>query len=204
MEIKKEYLRVSSGGTDDKGTKLEPEEQNVDRVMTVDANITSGGGMKNEGTMAINIVASSSVIDLATRSKGLCGNCKYFDNETWKRDLNRIQSPFGSIVAKKMLNELRMMLLQTGNANLKEGPDGDIDLEGKLQEHGYCKALFAVYKERGETNEDATVLVIPESSCPAEFCNETQPLGWFRPASREAAKMGMRNYDKLLNTAQGK
>lgn len=204
MDIKKEYLRVSVGATDEKGDKLEPEEQQVDRVMTVDANVTSGGGMKQEGSMAINIVASSSVIDLATRSKGLCGNCRYFDNKTWRRDLERIQSPFGSIIAKKMLNELRMMLLQTGNANLKETPDGDIDLEGKLQEHGYCKALFAVYKDRGESNEDATVLVIPESSCPAEFCNETQPLGWFRPINKAAEKTGVGNYDRLLNAARGK
>lgn len=211
MKIRKDILQVGSGMLSVDGTKLEAEQQPVRRVLTVDAPVTHGSGPgngRNVGAIATEIVTENqSAIDVATHRMSLCGNCKWFRNPEWIRDLNNADSPLATIERRRMVNEIRGALLTTRNANLAEmheGQDGDLDVEAALRQLGYCKALFETFKNMGNSNEDATVLVHPLSCCPDDVRKQMPPHGFYEPKDREAKKVGTANYDRIMSKASGK
>lgn len=211
MKIKKDMLQIGSGFTDKDGTKLAPEAQPVRRVVTIDAPVSLKGphGVTETGKgIPTEIVTDNrNAVDVARGFQYLCGNCKWFRNKEWLRDLANADSPMASMVQRKMVNEIRGALLSTQNANLTElhsGQDGDLDVEAALKTLGYCKALFHFFKNKGESDEDSLVLLHPISSCPTDIRNANPPMGMFEPKDNEARKVATQNYDRVMQKAAGK
>ena len=210
MKIKRDVLQIASGAMAVDGTKLEPEQQPARRVVTVDAPVALGQGThgQNVGSMPVQIVTESqNAGDLAEAMTHLCGNCKWFRNQEWIRDLKNADSPMAPMEQRRAINEIRGALLSTQNANLADmhtGQDGDLDVEAALHQLGYCKALYEFNKNRGESNEDATVLVHPLSCCPADIRKHNPPGGFFVAKDNEAKRVGGKNKDRIMRQAQGK
>lgn len=209
MKIKQDLLRISSGALNLKGDRLEPEEQLVRREITTAAETKLGAGQTGTvvGALPTQIITETTVADMAQSVMSMCGNCKHYRNDLWLRDLKNADSPGAPIEKRRMVNKIRAALMQTQNAGVAEqsaGADGDFDVEHALRMLGYCKALYEFLKAKGESTEDAMVLVHPASRCPEDVQKSVPPVGFFEFASEEARQIAAKNYDNLLQTAQGK
>jgi hypothetical protein len=209
MKIKADLLKISTNATDVRGVKLEPEQQLARREQVVDAFVRLGYGQGGNvvGSMATSIITDQTAGDLAVSLRGTCGNCKWFDNTRWREDLAVGDAQSAPIERRRMVNKIRAALLKTNNAKvqqLHEGQDGDADVEHMLQALGYCKALFAFYKNQGQANDDALVLVHPISRCPEDAVKNTPPHGLFEPANAAAEAAATAAYDDIMMRAQGK
>lgn len=209
MRIKKDLLKISSGALNVKGERLEPEEQVVRREVTVAIDAKHGQGKigKHVGTIQGSIVTDTTALETATAMRHLCGNCKFFRNDLWMRDLKKNDSPESPIEKRRAVNQIRAALLQTQNMKMTEfssSQDGDFEVEHAMRSLGYCQALFEFQKAQGKNNEEATTLVHPASSCPQDVKSEANPHGFFTPASKEAQRQSDANFDSIMQRAQGK
>jgi hypothetical protein len=210
MKIRGDLLKISSGALNVKGEKLEPEEQLVRREVTVDSQVNLGpglGGGKKVGVIPTKIVTETTAGAQAQKGLFLCGNCKHFSNAEWRRDLKNADGPDAAIEKRRAVNQIRAALLQTQSPKIAErsmGKDNDFDVEHALHELGYCRALYAFFKHMNKSNQEAVTLVHPESSCPQDVKSETNPEGFFEYASEEAKQLAAKNYDKIMQMAQGK
>lgn len=210
MKIQGDMLKISSGALNVKGEKLEPEEQIVRREVKVDAPVQHGVGVgqgKTVGSIATSIITDQSAGDQANAMRTLCGNCLHFRNDRWLIDLAKADHPGAPIEHRRAVNKIRGALLQTANAKITNGSasaEGDLDVEHALRTLGYCQALFEFLKGAGKNNEEATTLVHPASTCPADVRGPANPDGFFQYASGEAKKAANANYDRILQIAAGK
>lgn len=201
-------LQIGTGMLAVDGTKLEPEQQPVRRVVTIDAPVDLRGTGQVVGSIPTEVVTENRTADDVARGfTHLCGNCKWFRNHEWVRDLRNADSPMAPLERRRAINEIRGALLTTRNADLAsmhEGQDGDLDVEAALHQLGYCKALYDMFKNQNMSNEDATVLVHPLSCCPTDVRKANPPGGFFTPKDGEARRVGSQNYDRILRKAEGK
>ncbi len=209
MKIRSDLLKISSGALNVKGEKLEPEEQLARREVTVDAPVKHGFGAQgtNVGVIPSKIITDQTAGQQAHAMRSLCGNCIHFRNREWLHDLKQADSPTSPIEKRRAVNKIRAAILQTQSPEVVKqagGADGDIDVEHALRQLGYCMALFEFFKGAGKSNEEAVTLVHPASSCPADVRSVGNPDGFFQYASPEARKAADANFDRIMQTAQGK
>lgn len=209
MKIKSDLLQVSAGAMNAKGEKLEAEEQVVRREVVTDIAAKHGMGAMGKvvGSIPMKVVTEHSAIDFAKDTASRCGNCKFFRNDLFIRDLKKAESPGAPIARRRAVNQIRAALLQTQNGSVAEqavGLDGDFDVEASLQTLGYCTALYEFHKNAGQSDEDAMTLVHPVSSCPQDVRTAANPDGFFQFANKFSEQVGMSNYDAVMRQAQGK
>jgi hypothetical protein len=196
MKIKDDLLQVTSGVDHADGTKGEPEEQIVRRVLLTDADATLAGN--TVGEIAASVVVDSTVKDFVTAIVQNCASCKHFDHKAWKSYLARAIDPTAPMHLREGLNELRAGLMMTMNASVHaehEDEDG-MNVEEALASMGFCHVLKEIVKD--------DVVVHPLSTCPAESRTATNPDGYFEPRDRSAEMAGERVYDSMMRRAQGK
>lgn len=204
MDIKNDRIQVYSGGVDEKGQKLEPEEQKTERVFDVDAGVNMHGNARTVGTIASQIIVESTVGEMAVTLRGMCGDCKYFDQSKWLKDLAKADAPLAPIQARQAVNGVREYLLQQQSPTLIDAATdaaGDFDIEIALRQSGYCYALFAYFRNLNESEFDSTTVVHATSSCPKFVRTKTDPQGFFEPRNNDAARLGALKYDKLMRMA---
>ena len=186
MQIKRDTLAVGGLISDERGDKVEPEQQPV--VRTVDAGISvSGSHGEQLGALSgrVQMVQPAGVFAQDLRRK--CVGCIHFDRRGFA-DLRKRMA--ATLDGHRQLNELRASLLESGNAtlaDLHEGQDEDMDVESALSMMGLCRAL-------GELARD-DIAVHPLANCP-----EGQDL--FQPRDSAADKAGAAAYDHIMRLAQ--
>lgn len=194
MNIKNDEIRISTINFNEKGDKLEPEEQAAARIITADSPMMHGQGLSGKvvGAIPTQIIADTTAGEMAQTLRHQCRSCKHFDHENWvkilrTKNLSEIRSDH------EQLNNLRARLLQTQNASLTEmhtAVDGDIDIEHAMASLGLCRALT-------ETLQDA-VIVHPLGSCPDEVITVSSPHGLYQSKDEQAAKEAASLYDLIL------
>lgn len=200
MKIRADLLRVSTNGMNADGSKAEPEQQVVQRVIRTEAPLTDRLTQKTVGSIPAEIVASSGTAQVMAQAvSSLCGSCRHFDNEEFVKTIAAADHPLANMEQRQAVNAIRAGLLQTQNAKLGEmhsGLDGDMDVEQAVKACGFCTALTEHYNE--------PIGVHPLSTCPAEVRTKESPLGFFQPKDRSAARIAGKNYDAVMNQAAGK
>ncbi len=192
MKIRADLLKISSNGRNEDGSLAEPEQQQVQRVLTTEVPLGPQGGAAI-GAVPAEIVTYSSAIAVAGALSRQCGNCKFFDQATFQQTIAAADHPLAPMENRRAVNEIRAGLLQSGNAGLT---GEDVDPEQALKECGFCTALSEHYKEPVGVHE--------KSSCPADVITPSQPAGFFKPLSKKSARVAGSNYDKVMNAAAGK
>lgn len=198
MKIKQDLLHITNQPVLDDGNKAEPEQQTASRVIITDADASASTGQAL-GQMNAQVVVSSTAGELARAMRGMCANCKFFDNPAFVSFLAKADHPGAPMHVRAGVNELRAALLQTYNAQLQSmhtGADGDMDVEHALKQLGFCRALTEMAKD--------DVVVHPLSSCPEETITESNPSGFFQARDRSSERAGDRAYDNVLKRAAGK
>lgn len=204
MEAKSDRFEVFSGGVDEKGQHLEPEEQLVQRVIDVDAPTNMQGSTRQVGTIPTQIIAQSTVGDLGITLRGMCGDCKYFDQKRWLADLERADSPLAPIEFRQQVQALRYEIYSTNSPTLADqavDATGELDPDVALRQSGYCHALYSYFRNLGESREDASVICHSSSSCPKFVRTATEPAGFFEPRDNDAVRLGAKKYDQIMRLA---
>lgn len=155
-----EKIEVGFGARDDRGAKMEPEEQPVVRTIASEAGVRLGNGPTgSEGYVASLPLALRSempAFEAADVLARVCANCAHFCPEDWPATRRAIES---TAEGRDAMNKLRAELLARGNGDLR-GLEGEMqNVEAVLSRFGVCKALSA---EIGEPQ-----MTLPEGVCPA-------------------------------------
>lgn len=208
MRIKKDLFKVWRGQTDEKGQRLEPEQQTVQHVFQGSApvNTTSPGILSHglQGNIPLEIVAHSAAHEFARQSSAQCGSCKYFNRTAWLKMLNDADNPGSSEAERHSVNSIRAeILLRMPDSDSHAGGDGDYDVEHSMKSMGMCYAMREYYKSK-DGQDPGIMGVWPTSSCPEELCTPDKPRGLFKPKDLDAEKIGTTNYDNVMNTAAGR
>lgn len=197
--LQSEVLKISQVTHDPvDGTKLEPEQQTVSRVLsTAPSEASSRQTGQIYGSLPTEIVAQTTVAELAQGIKRLCKDCKHYDNPSLQKAIKGAErSP--DLVKRDGINQIRAHLLATQNAVIGQVHDdgqGDVDVEAALASLGVCRALTELDQE--------LVAVHPLASCPAEVVTPTSPHGLFQARDRETTKAQAIAYDTLMGKARG-
>lgn len=198
MKIKQDLLHITNTPTLDDGTPAEPEQQTASRVLLTDADAATTTG-KAVGAMNAQVIIESSAGEMARALRGMCSNCKHYDNAAFQRFLSQADHPASPMHVREGVNELRAALLQTYNAQLQTmhaGADGDMDVEHALKQLGFCRALGEIHKD--------DIIVHPLSSCPPETITDSTPSGLYQSKDRASERAGDKAYDNILKRAAGK
>ena len=197
MKIRRDLLQIASGVREADGTKAEPEQQPVQRVIETSAGANVSG--QHVGQLPVRFVSEMSAGELANVQSRTCATCKHFDHKAFQNVLRNADAPAAPLEKRQAVNEIRSALLMSGNANLNEmhsGLDGDFDVEAALKSCGVCQIL---------THLDNDLNVFhPTASCPAHTITPTQPHGYYQPKDRAAKKEASQQRDAILRQAQGK
>ena len=198
MKIRRDLLQIASGVREVDGTKAEPEQQPVQRIIETTAPATFGGA-ETGGQLPVRFVSEMSAGELASTVSRTCSTCKHFDHAMFQRVLRNADHPASPIEKRQAVSEIRAALLMSGNANLNaqhSGLDGDFDVEAALNSCGVCRVLT-------EKDNDLNVFH-PTASCPAHTISPTSPHGFYTPKDRVAKKEAAQTYDAVMRQAQGK
>lgn len=198
MKIKADLLRVRSLPYDDKGNKIEPEQQPVQRIFKTESDAGLQGG-PTVGKIATDIIYETNVGAMAGAMRNPCFSCKHFDRRAWRQLLARWNDPLTPIAERQELNGVRAALLGTKNAKIQEkhvSQEGDMDVEHALSTLGICHAF---------TELNSNVLIVyPTATCPETVCGPTQPNGFYVAKDRDSEKMGSAVFDRVMRLATGK
>lgn len=186
MEIKRDTLAIGGLIADERGDKVEPEQQPVVRALEVEASVGgSSGGVLGTLPGVIQVAQPAGVFADDLRHK--CIGCAHFDRRGFAVLKKRME---GTKEGFRQLNVLRASLLESGNASvaeLHEDEAGDRDVEGALSMMGLCRAL-------GEIMRD-DVAVHPLANCP-------EGANYFQARDSAADKAGSAAYDSIMRLAQ--
>lgn len=199
MKIKSDIFRIRTFPRDDKGDKIEPEAQPMQRVLSTDAPFTPQRGGPTAGSIPTEIIYEGSVGDFAEAIRRPCFSCKNFNREAWARIYARWNDPTAPIEMRQKLNGIRAALLESQNATIADrhtSAEGDLDVEHALSTLGVCHPLSEI--------NGAAVITYPTGGCPAEVCGPTQPHGFYKPKDVESERLGSATFDNLMRAAVSK
>lgn len=196
MKIKSDMLRIRTVPFDDKGQKMEPEQQPVQRVIHTDSPATMRNGQM-VGTLPTNIVMDTTVAEMVPGMRRPCFSCKHFDRRNWKELFRLWSEPTAPIEKRRELNAIRAALLETNNAEIQHRHDSE---EGMMVEHaistlGICRPLTEIDKN--------PVIVYPKACCPANLITADKPHGLYEPKNKDNERMGSQTFDNLMKAARG-
>lgn len=200
MKVLDDTLRVATGVRDNKGGKLEPEEQPTRREIAVPANVGLGSGPadggQHVGTMRAIVSTEMPAIETAALFASKCEACAYFRRADWLRLYRRWNDP-GYAEGFATLNRMRGELLGRGFAELANPGDPEAEnVEWILTNAmAICGALTECVGE--------PVIVSCENSCP-ETLENGAPFAAFTPRDSEQKRASVGTYDAILRRAQGR
>lgn len=207
MRIKREFLAIASEARAEDGTKLEPEEQPIQRVMETVATATRGGVAV--GGLPVEIVAHTTAQEMSAAKGRQCYGCKHWRHEQWRRAIADADGPDAAHEDRQSINKVRAAILGSGNATItnhyEDREEGGPDVEKAMNAMGICGPLTE--------NERATdpnfgpkewVVTFPTACCPMSVVGPGQPYGFFEPRDSDAERGQAANYDAVMLRAAGK
>lgn len=189
-----ERVDIAHGVRADDGTKLEPEEQPVRRVIATTADVKhgvnpTGAALRTSLTTEMNADEASRIMSEK------CHLCAHWRPDEWPAVKRKLQStPDG----QAMLNRIRGEMLAGGAAAFPGMENGDdlADVEHALGSAGVCKALSDLFRD--------DMITMPDATCP-ETDPHGQPLPTLFVARRgDARRAATSTRDTILRTAQGR
>jgi hypothetical protein len=199
VKVLDDTLKIASGVRDDKGGKLEPEEQPTRREIAVPADLSLGNGPEGGqqvGQMRAIVSAEMSAVETAVMFASKCDACAYFRPRDWQSLYRRWNDP-SYAEGFRTLNRMRGELLGRGLAELAN--PGDPEAENVewilVNAMGICGALTECVGE--------PVVVSCENACPATLENGA-PFAAFTPRDSEQKRASVGTYDAILRRAQGR
>lgn len=187
MEVKGEKIVVGNVPVDATGTKVEPEQQPIQRILNVSDKVRLGSGIgdgestvtdKEIGTF---ISCEMSAAEFAIPYSEPCHSCRHFDQKRASELIARAENnPKGQAILRTFIDEV-----------------GD---PRRVKNAGICGPLSEVARD--------TVFVLPEVTCPDKVRDvegREQPFGrHYAPRDLNEEKNSSRAYDSVLQSAQGK
>lgn len=195
MKAITDTLKITHGQREEDGTKLEPEQQPVDRVITTVAPVTLGNA-PGEGTpvtmpFRVNVTTEMDAITAAQELSRQCQFCRHWNQQEWYRDRIRYE---GTAEGRKFLDEQRALAIEAATSEelsslQRESADPLLDLNGK------CEALSYALNDAIYTH--------PRAFCPSHGMEGEALPCYFKPLP-EAARTVEKIRDRVLNIAAGK
>ena len=195
MKALDETIKIGHGIPDDRGTKLEPEEQPVDRVIDSTAAVTLGNapGEGEQITQPLRVTVTDEMtaddaVDVFTRQ---CQFCMHWDQSTYRRERR--------LYDQEELDEQRAGVLEVasprelarfGETALK---NADAVLDATL---GRCQAL-------SQFSPDGVLDTHARAFCPASDPDGNAIPIAFKPRP-DAQRTVISIRDRILKTASGK
>lgn len=195
MNIEEPKLVVAQLPCDERGEKVEPEEQPAKIVQ--DGSVPVGVNGNTTGAMPISIEQHLTAGIAAATIRDPCGGCKHFDRAAWLQHVRAIR---GSASGRAMLNNVMAELLVTDNVSVhdlhRSPADGDFDTDHAINSLAVCRVLT-------ESLNDL-VAVHPLGVCPAELRSAMRPRGFYTPRDIDTERAGSAAFDAIMRAAQGK
>lgn len=192
MKILGEQITVHAGGRDEKGDRLEPEDQTAVETVLAPVEIAIGNhavhGRQVVGEKIARIGRETSAIELAMAQSTRCELCAHFRNQDWLALKKRLDMP-NNVEGLAILNALRAELLASTDTTTFEYREIDHDVEHALGEMGVCSAWTEEKRE--------LCITVPYGGCPAEHV-------LFTPKDQQAERTATKAYDAILRAAQGR
>lgn len=184
-----ERIDIGHGARADDGTKLEPEEQPVRRVIATEAEAKHGDNVV--GAIRTNITADMTAIEAAAILSQPCHLCMHWRPDEWPAARRRLESTPEGLAD---LNRMRAALLGSGSAGLANGDEG-FDVEHALAHGriGVCKALSDLFRDDMLTEREAT--------CPSQGPNGETIPPLFVAKRGDARRASDSTRDSVLRTA---
>jgi len=207
VKIKRDLFKVHRGQMDEKGQKLEPEQQTVQHIYqgTTPLSVSTPGILREgvQGNIPLEIVAHATAAEVARSVSATCGQCKNFNRSAWIKMLSVADNPGSSAAERHGVNQIRAeILMRMPEPEKHVGADGEYDVNHTLHSMGMCFPLREYYKEK-DGKDPGIMAVFSESSCPLEICTPDKPFGLYQPKDLDAEKIGATNYDRVMVTAAG-
>lgn len=192
MKIVGEQITVHSGERDEKGTRLEPEDQTAVETVLAPIEIAIGNhavhGRQVVGEKIARIGRETSAIELAMAQSTRCELCQHFRNQDWLALKKRLDMP-NNVEGLAILNKLRAELLASTDTTTFEYRQIDHDVEHALGELGVCAAWTEEKRE--------PCITVPYGGCPADRV-------LFTPKDAQTERTSTKAYDTILRAAQGR
>lgn len=193
LEIKDTKVEITSLPFNEKGQKLEPEEQPAKLTQSGSAPLALAG--ESAGSFPISIEQHLSVGALAATIRDPCGTCKHFDRSAWLGHVKFLRSTFAG---KQMLNNIMAELIVTQNVSVQDlhrSPiDNDFDTDHAVNSMGVCHVLSEVHND--------LVAVHPLGVCPTEMRSMQRPRGMYEAINRDTDRAGSAAFDKIMAMAR--
>lgn len=193
MDIKDTKVEVTSLQFDERGQKLEPEEQPAKLTQSGSAPIALAGAPA--GAFPISIEQHLNAGALAATVRDPCGTCKHFDRSAW---LNHVRFLRSTYAGKQMLNNIMAELIVTQNVSVQDlhrSPiDGDFDTDHAVNSMGVCRVLSEVHND--------LVAVHPLGVCPKEMRSLQKPRGMYEAVDKDSERAGSAAFDKIMHMAR--
>lgn len=208
MKIKREFLSIANDARAEDGTKLEPEEQPIQRVMETVAPATMRSG-QIVGALPVEIVAHSTAQEMSAAKGRQCYLCRHWRNAQWRKAIADAEGPDASHEDRKLVNDVRAAILGSGNASIsahyEDHEEGGPDVEKAIWAMGICGPLT----ENERVNDPnfgpkEWVVTFPTASCPMSVVSPTQPYGFFEARGSEEEQAAGANRDAVMFRAAGK
>jgi hypothetical protein len=193
MDIKDTKIEVASLPFNERGEKLEPEEQPAKLTQSGSAPVALAGTLT--GSMPISIEQHLSAGALAATVRDPCGTCKHFDRTAWHKHVRFLGSSYNG---KQMLNNIMAELIATQNVSVQDlhrSPiDNDFDTQHAVNSMGVCRVLSEVHND--------LVAVHPLGVCPPEMRSAPMPRGFYVPVDKDTERAGSAAFDKIMEMAR--
>lgn len=194
MKIDDQKLEIASLPFDEKGQKLEPEEQPAKIVQTGAAPIAHGGIETGSG-LPITIENHLTAGALAATVRDPCGTCKHFNRTAWRSYVKRLS---GSYEGRQKLNAVMAELIMQRHMDFQEmhrSPvDGEFDTDHAVNSLAFCNVLTEVHAEE--------IVVHPLGVCPPEMRSFERPRGSYEARDGDTEKAGAKAFDSVMRAAQ--
>lgn len=198
IEIESDVTQIASGVTDDKGQKLEPEEQPARRILGTHIDANYGQAIVGKGLRS-SVMLYDTAQQFALEAKSECRLCKHWNKRLWKEVLDEaIASP--DPLDQKMLFRMMGDLADSTNPQLQEmqaNEEGEMDLYRGLRFFGACMIQTEMHHSPVFSHAVSTCQHILGP-------NGERVVDYFEPISHNADVQGASAYDRIMSMAQGR
>lgn len=201
MKINSDVITVDAGWRDEKGQKLEPEEQRSARTITVtdvDLSMKMSDGSPGNNAMTADqelahptkLTYEMPAIDLAQAVSSICASCKFWDRRGWTALRKSWEHKSGG--------DGRLKLLEfAGHIKMTIPGIDDHATVNMINNAGICTQLTDAFREPVVTHGNC--------GCPSDPGPNGEDLSQlYRPADRGKRVSSSKSYDAILKLARGK
>lgn len=193
MKTTGDEFTIGHGIRDERGEKLEPEEQPVRRTLTTTADVTGGTVVQEAGSpsMRASVSVDLDATEAATLLAESCQFCANWSQAEWRRDRTLLES---TAVGRADLDRIRVQAIDLDPSSIlddsqRQSADPILDCMGK------CMAISEIVNDG--------IYSHPLATCPSTLPNGS-PLPHLFTPHRDARREVTRIRDRVLLTAAGK